>query len=120
MQAAKRRNDEEIVADGKDQQCGDPKDNVLAHHRDQGNPDGRDQDPAVEFVRVRGLVRTFTAVDIAQRHGDHDGADDNGPYDLGRTEIRCQQSAGSQFHRHDGHPGEELCEIQEQLIFQNS
>ena len=78
------------------------------------------QDPAVEFVRVRGLVRTFTAVDIAQRHGDLDGADDNGPYDLGRTEIRCQQSAGSQFHRHDGHPGEELCEIQEQLIFQNS
>ena len=71
---------------------------------------------AVELIRVRGLVCALTAVDIAQCHGDHDGADDNGPYDLGRTEIRCQKSAGSQFHRHNGHTGEELREVQKQLI----
>lgn len=88
----------------------------FSHHGDKCDPDGRDQYPAVELIRVRGLVCALTAVDIAQCHGDHDGADDNGPYDLGRTEIRCQKSAGSQFHRHNGHTGEELREVQKQLI----
>ena len=33
-------------------------------------------------------------------HGDHNGADDDGPDDLGGAEIRGQQPAGPQLHRH--------------------
>ena len=56
------------------------------------------------------------AVDVAKRHGYHNGADNNSPDNLGGTEIRRQQSAGSQLYRHNGHSRKEFRKVQKNLI----
>ena len=114
---AEGRNDKKIRVDGQDQEAGDAQDDILPHHGDGGDPDGSHQNAAVEAIGVGVLVCRAAAPEIPQGHGDHDGANDDGPDDLGGTEIRGQQTAGTQLHRHDGDPGKELREIEVILIF---
>ena len=111
--------DEKIGADGEDQRRRHRQNHVLAHHRDQGDPHGGDEDAAVEPVRVGVPVGGAAAVEVPQGHGDHDGADDDGPHDLGGAEVGGQQAAGAQLHRHNGHAGEKFRHIKIELVFQN-
>ena len=114
----KGRHDEEICAHGEYQQRRNPQYDVLPHHGDGRNPHCRYQHPCVELPRVRILVRAAPAVDVPQRHGDHDGADDDRPHNLGGTEIGGKQPAGPQLHRHHGHAGEKLRQVQKYPILQ--
>ena len=104
----KGRPDQEILGDEQCQAHGDAGDDILAHQGDAGDPHRRHQQPPVEPVRVGVLVRRPAAPEVAQGHGDHDGADDDGPDDLAGAEIGGQQPAGAQLHRHQRHAGEKL------------
>ena len=44
--------------------------------------DGNDY-PSVELVGIRILVRPAASEDVSESHGDHNGSDYYGPYDLG-------------------------------------
>ena len=113
------RPDQVVGVDGKDQNCGDAEDDVLSCYRDQSNPDRRNGDPAIETVGVRVFVRTPAAVDVAEGHGNHNRADDDGPNDLGRGEVRRQQTARPELHRHNRHSGKEFRQIEIIFVFEN-
>ena len=101
-----------MIAHRKNQKCRDSEHDIFAHHRNQSDPDRSDQDSRVQAVRIRRLVRTSSSVNIAERHRDHDGSDNDRPDDLRRTEIRCQQTARSQLYCHNGHSRKKLRQIQ--------
>ena len=105
------RDNQEVRAHGQDKQTRDTDDDVFAGKGNRGNPDGGDQNPAVQAVGVRIFVRRAAAPEIAEGHRDHDRADNDCPDDLGRAEIRCQQAARAELHRHDRHAGEKLGKI---------
>ena len=109
------RPDQEVLGDEGGEKQADAADEPAAHKGDQGDPDGGDDQAAVEPVRGLGLVRQLAAPDVADGHGDHDDADDDGPDDLGGAEVGGHQAAGPQLHRHDGHAGEELRQVEEPL-----
>ena len=48
---------------------------------------------------------------IGTFHGNHNDADNNRPYNLGRTEIGSHQPACAQFHSHHRHAGEKFRNI---------
>ena len=108
----KGRPDQVIGIHREDHHRGDAEDDVFSDHRDQRDPDGSDEDPPVQPVRIRVPVRAAAAVEIAEGHRDHDRPDDDGPDDLRRGEVRRQQPAGSQLHRHDRHSGEKLRQVE--------
>ena len=113
------RDRKKVRADREDQQCGHAQDHISPQHGDGRDPDRRDQDAAVERRGIGIFVRRAPAVEIAQRHRDHDRADNDRPHDLRGTEIRREQAARAELDRHDGHAGEKLGDIQKQLAFQN-
>ena len=73
---------------------------------------------AVEAARVGVLVGPPPAQHVAYRQGDHDGGDDDGPYDLAGAEVWSQQPACAQLDRHGGHAGKELGEIEVHPAFE--
>ena len=114
----KGRPHEIVGGNRKDHKAGKSRNDILSKERDQHNPDCRNQNAAIEAVRIRILVRALSAVYISKRHRNHDGSDNDRPHNLGRTEIRCKQTAGPEFYRHHGHTAEKLCQIQKQMILQ--
>ena len=98
------------------QDTGYTDDDVLPGHRNQCDPKPGNYYTAIEPVGIRMLIRTSAAVDISKSHRYHDGPDDYGPHDLRRTEIRSQQSAGSEFNCHYTHTCEKFSQIQVCLI----
>ena len=116
---AKGRNHQKVGADGEDQQTGNAQNNVLSQHGNGSDPDRRQEQTAVEPVRVGIPVRGPAAPEVAQGQGNHNGADDDGPHNLGGAEVRRQQTAGPQFHRHDGDAGKEFRQVEIILVLQN-
>ena len=58
-------------------------DHVPSDQRNDRDPDRREQDSPVEFPGIRIFIRCPASPDIADRHRDHDDADDHRPDHLG-------------------------------------
>ena len=101
-----------MTVDRNDQYGGNSKYHIFACSRNQRDPDGGDQYPAVELIRIGVFIGIPSSVNIAKRHGDHNRADNNRPDDLGRTKIRRQQTACAKLDRHYRHSGKKLGQIQ--------
>ena len=106
-----RRPDEEVFRHKKRQQQRDARDQVPSHKRDERDPDGRDDEAAVELIGRRALVGELAAPDVADGHRDHNDADDNGPHDLRRAEVRGHEPARTELDRHDGHTGKKFGQV---------
>ena len=90
---------------------------VFSHQRNGRDPDCSYKKPFIQLVRIRIFVGGSAAPYITERHRDHDGANNDRPHDLRRTEIRRQQPARTQLHRHHTHPGKKLRHIKIILVF---
>lgn len=106
-----RRPDEEVFRHKECQQQRDARDQVPSHKRDERDPDGRDDEAAVELIGRRALVGELAAPDVADGHRDHNDADDNGPHDLRRAEVRGHEPARTKLDRHDGHTGKKFGQV---------
>ena len=106
-----RRPDEEVFRHKKRQQQRDARDEIAPHKRDECDPDGRDDQAAVKLIGRRALVGELAAPDVADRHRDHDDADDDRPHDLRRAEVRGHQAARAELDRHDGHTGKKFGQV---------
>jgi len=87
----------------KRQDDADEGDHITAQERQEANPSGGNHDEEIEFGHIRILVRKFATQEVADCHRHHDGSDDDGPNNLGRAEIRSQETRGTNFNPHDAH-----------------
>ena len=71
------------MAHGEYKKAGDPQDHVFTQDRDQRDPACGDYDAPVELVGIGVFVCPAASEDVSESHGDHNGSDYYGPYDLG-------------------------------------